>query len=191
VAGPFRGYRLALLHGQMRSDEKDAVMRRFQGGDHQLLVATSVVEVGIDVPNATVMVVDHAEQFGLAQLHQLRGRVGRGGERSFCLLISTGRAGIEGYRRLKFLEGETRGTKIAEKDLALRGAGDLLGLRQSGLAQFRVADPIRDVDILAEARAEALRFLDATGGLRSPDVEPIRRVLEHRWQGRLGLAEVG
>ncbi|MGH7823354.1 MAG: helicase-related protein, partial [Candidatus Binatia bacterium] len=133
ASGPLRGYRVALVHGQMKPDEKDAVMRRFHGGDHQALVATTVIEVGIDVPNATVMVVDHAEQFGLAQLHQLRGRVGRGGERSFCLLVSTGRAGPAGYDRLRLLERQTDGSKIAQADLELRGPGELLGLKQSGL----------------------------------------------------------
>jgi ATP-dependent DNA helicase RecG len=191
ATGAFRGYRLALLHGQMKAEEKDAVMRRFQAGDHQLLVSTTVIEVGIDVPNATAMVVDHAEQFGLAQLHQLRGRVGRGAERSLCVLVSTGRAGPQGYERLKLLERETRGARIAEADLEARGPGELLGLRQSGLPDFRAANLVRDVRILEEARREAEGYLRAHPGLASPSSRPVREVLEHRWRGRLGLAQVG
>jgi len=191
ATGAFRGYRLGLLHGQMKSDEKDAVMRRFQAGDHQVLVATTVIEVGIDVPNATVMVVDHAEQFGLAQLHQLRGRVGRGADRSLCVLVSTGRAGPPGFERLKLLERESSGSKIAEADLEQRGPGELLGVRQSGLPDFRAANLVRDVRILEEAREEAERLLGADVGLRSAASRRIREVLEHRWRGRLGLAQVG
>jgi ATP-dependent DNA helicase RecG len=188
ATGVFRGYRLGLLHGQMKSEEKDAVMRRFQGGDHQVLVATTVIEVGIDVPNATVMVVDHAEQFGLAQLHQLRGRVGRGAAQSLCVLVSTGRAGPQGFERLKLLERETSGARIAEADLETRGPGDLLGLRQAGLPDFRAANLVRDVRLLEEARREAEAHLAADPGLRTGGV---RQVLEHRWRGRLGLAQVG
>ncbi len=191
ATGAFRGYRLGLLHGQMKSDEKDAVMRRFQAGDHQLLVATTVIEVGVDVPNATLMVVDHAEQFGLAQLHQLRGRVGRGAKQSLCVLISTGRAGPQGHERLKLLEREPRGSAIAEADLEHRGPGDLLGLRQSGLPDFRAANLVRDVRILDEARRDAEAYLKSDPVLRAPVSRRLRQVLEHRWRGRLGLAQVG
>ena len=189
--GAFRGYRVGLLHGQMKSDEKDAVMRRFQAGDQQLLVATTVIEVGIDVPNATVMIVDHAEQFGLAQLHQLRGRVGRGADRSFCALVSTYRAGPQGHERLKLLEREASGARIAEADLESRGPGELLGLRQSGLPDFRAANLVRDVRILEAAREEAETVLAADPGLQSERSARLRQVLEHRWRGRLGLAQVG
>lgn len=191
AAGPFHGYRLGLLHGQMKSGEKDAVMRRFQEGNLQALVATTVVEVGIDVPNATVMAVDHAEQFGLAQLHQLRGRVGRGADRSLCILVSSGRAGPPGYERLKLLERETNGSRIAEADLELRGPGEMLGLRQSGLPDFRVANLVRDVRILEEARREADLCLARDPALRLPESQPLRQVLDHRWKGRLGLARIG
>ena len=191
ATGAFRGYRLGLLHGQMKSDEKDAVMRRFQAGDHQVLVATTVIEVGIDVPNAAVMMVEHAEQFGLAQLHQLRGRVGRGAARSLWVLVSTGRAGPPGYERLKLLERETSGSRIAEADLEVRGPGELLGLRQSGLPDFRAANLVRDARILEEARHEAEAWLRVDPALRSRESQRLRQVLEHRWRGRLGLAQVG
>ena len=153
-----------------------------------MLVATSVIEVGIDVPNATVMVVDHAEHFGLAQLHQLRGRVGRGAAQSFCVLVSTGRAGPQGFARLKLLERETSGARIAEADLEARGPGDLLGLRQAGLPDFRAANLVRDVRLLEEASREAEAHLVADPGVQAAGV---RQVLEHRWRGRLGLAQVG
>ncbi len=191
ATGALRGYRLGLLHGQMKSEEKEAVMRRFQAGDHQVLVATTVIEVGIDVPNATVMMVDHAEQFGLAQLHQLRGRVGRGAASSSCLLVSTGRAGPAGYERLKLLEREARGAKIAEADLEHRGPGEMLGLRQSGLPDFRVANLVRDLHVLEDARREGEVVLREDPGLRSAASAALRQVLEHRWKGRLGLARVG
>jgi ATP-dependent DNA helicase RecG len=153
-----------------------------------VLVATTVIEVGIDVPNATVMIIDHAEQFGLAQLHQLRGRVGRGAARSFCVLVSTGRAGPQGFERLKLLERETSGARVAEADLETRGPGDLLGLRQAGLPDFRAANLVRDVRLLEEARREAEAHLAADPGLSAGGV---RQVLEHRWRGRLELAQVG
>jgi ATP-dependent DNA helicase RecG len=191
ATGAFRGYRLGLLHGQMKSEEKDAVMRRFQAGDHQLLVATTVIEVGIDVPNATLLVVDHAEQFGLAQLHQLRGRIGRGSKQSLCVLVSTGRAGPQGYERLKILERESRGSAIAEADLEHRGPGELLGLRQSGLPDFRAANLVRDARILEEARRDAETYLASDPALRAPGSQRLRQVLEHRWRGRLGLAKIG
>jgi ATP-dependent DNA helicase RecG len=191
ATGAFRGYRLGLLHGQMKSEEKEAVMRRFQAGDQQMLVATTVIEVGIDVANATVMMVDHAEQFGLAQLHQLRGRVGRGAERSSCFLVSTGRAGRAGYDRLKLLEREQNGSRIAEADLEHRGPGELLGLKQSGIPDFRAANLVRDVRVLELARREAEAYLEKDPGLRSPESKLLRQVLEHRWAGRLGLARVG
>ena len=187
----FHGYRVGLVHGKMKSAEKDAVMRRFKAGDVQLLVSTTVIEVGIDVPNATVMVVEHAERFGLAQLHQLRGRVGRGGDASTCILITPFHRGEETHRRLEAMAATNDGFKIAEVDLELRGPGELLGTRQSGLPDFRVANLIRDRGILEEARHAADAWLQQDPKLQRPESQPLRTVLAHRWAGRLELAEIG
>jgi len=187
----FHGYRVGLVHGRMKSAEKDAVMRRFKGGELQVLVSTTVIEVGIDVPRATVMVIEHADRFGLAQLHQLRGRVGRGSDQSYCLLIAPYRRGDEAHRRLQAMVETTDGFRIADIDLEIRGPGDLLGTRQSGLPDFRVANLIRDRSLLDEARRAADAWLAQDPELERPESAAIRRVMRHRWSGRLGLAEVG
>jgi ATP-dependent DNA helicase RecG len=175
----------------MKADEKDAVMRRFKAGEHDVLVSTTVIEVGIDVPNATVMVIEHAERFGLAQLHQLRGRVGRGRAQSHCFLVVPDWTGEESYQRLHTLERSTDGFYLAEADLALRGPGDFLGTRQAGLPPLRVANLVRDTRLLAAARDEALGWLARDPELSRPESATVRTVLEHRWAGRLGLARVG
>jgi len=166
-------------------------MRRFKAGDVQLLVSTTVIEVGIDVPNATVMVVEHAERFGLAQLHQLRGRVGRGDAASLCVLVTPFHRGDDTLRRLQALAETTDGFRIAEVDLELRGPGELLGTRQSGLPDFRVANLIRDTRILAQARQLAEACVARDPALSLPESAGLRAVLRHRWAGRLGLAEIG
>jgi ATP-dependent DNA helicase RecG len=191
AAGPLAGLRLALVHGRMKADEKDAVMRRFKAGEHDVLVSTTVIEVGIDVPNATAIVIEHAERFGLAQLHQLRGRVGRGRARGHCFLVVPDWTGEEAYQRLRTLERSTDGFHIAEADLALRGPGDFLGTRQAGLPDFRVANLLRDTALLRAARDEAVAFLESDPDLSRAESAQIRAVLVHRWQGRLGLARVG
>jgi ATP-dependent DNA helicase RecG len=190
-AGPLAGLRLGLVHGRMKADAKDAVMRRFKAGDHDVLVSTTVIEVGIDVPNATVIVIEHAERFGLAQLHQLRGRVGRGRAAGHCLLVAPDWTGEEAWQRLRTLERTTDGFAIAEADLALRGPGDFLGTRQAGLPEFRVANLLRDTALLREARDEALAWLERDPELSRPESRALAAVLRHRWQGRLGLARVG
>ncbi|HVO23863.1 MAG TPA: ATP-dependent DNA helicase RecG [Candidatus Margulisiibacteriota bacterium] len=187
----FHDYRVGLVHGKMKGTEKDAVMRRFKGGDIQLLVSTTVIEVGIDVPNATIMVVEHAERFGLAQLHQLRGRVGRGGDASLCILLTPFHRGDDVHRRLQAMASTNDGFKIAEVDLELRGPGEMLGTRQSGLPDFRVANLIRDRTILDEARQAADEWLRHDPKLDSAESRPLRTVLAHRWAGRLELAEIG
>jgi ATP-dependent DNA helicase RecG len=182
----FAGLRLALLHGQLPSEEKDRVMRAFAAGDIDVLVATSIVEVGIDVPNATVMVIEHAERFGLSQLHQLRGRVGRGTGESFCILISDPADAIE---RLGLFCNTQDGFRIAEEDLRLRGQGDLFGARQSGIAEFRNAKLESDLDLLTVARTHARRLIEADPTLSTKP--ELRDALEKRFGERAELFRVG
>src|SRR5215469_10329575 len=165
--GPLAGLRLGLLHGRLDADEKEVIMRRFQRGEIDVLVSTTVIEVGVDVPNATVMVVEHAERFGLAQLHQLRGRVGRGGDQGHCILVASHKRTSEARERLAIMEETSDGFKIAEADLQLRGPGDFLGTRQAGLPPFRVANLLRDTDLLEAAKREADKAL--TVGRESRD----------------------
>ena len=184
----FPDLRIGLLHGRMRPDEKEGVMRSFKERDIDILVATTVIEVGIDVPNATLMVVEHAERFGLSQLHQLRGRVGRGSARSHCFLLTPGRLSEEGAKRLRVMEETTDGFRIAEADLEIRGPGDFLGTRQSGLPDFRVANILRDGRILEEARAEAFALLEEDPTLEGHS--ELKKELLKRWGGRLELAGI-
>jgi ATP-dependent DNA helicase RecG len=182
----FPELRLALLHGQMPGEEKDATMRAFAAGGVDVLVATTVIEVGIDVANATVMVIEHAERFGLSQLHQLRGRVGRGAEASYCILLHGGAGSAE---RLRVLAGTEDGFAIAEADLRLRGYGDLFGARQSGVPAFRFADLARDGDLLATARAEARAIVEA-----DPELDrhtELKDTLETRYGDRVRMFDVG
>ncbi|MFQ5479204.1 MAG: ATP-dependent DNA helicase RecG [Candidatus Binatia bacterium] len=190
-AGPFRDWRVGLVHGRMKSAEKTAVMRSFKRGDIHVLVATTVIEVGIDVPNATIMVVVHADRFGLAQLHQLRGRVGRGGEQAYCCLVADQAQSRDAFERLKVMERSSDGFEIAEADLKLRGPGEYLGTRQSGLPAFRAANLVRDVELLELARDEAQTWLSHDPQLRLPESGDLKKTLERRWGERLVLAEVG
>ena len=187
----FVGYSIGLVHGRMKSDEKDAVMTRFKKGEHHILVSTTVIEVGIDVPNSTVILIEHAERFGLAQLHQLRGRVGRGQAASFCFLLAQYTPADESIRRLRVMVDTNDGFKIAEADLNFRGPGEFLGTRQSGLPDFRVANIVRDSRILELARDEAEAWLAKDPDLTSPASRRVRAILEDRWAGRLELARVG
>ena len=157
---------MGLLHGRMKSDEKEAVMRDFREGKIQVLVSTTVIEVGVDVPNANLMIIEHAERFGLAQLHQLRGRVGRGEHKSFCVLIMGKAVSDEARARTQFMEKTTDGFKIAEFDLEMRGPGEFLGTRQSGLPGFKLANLVRDVKILQEARTAAFDLLQSDPNLQ-------------------------
>ncbi len=182
----FPDLRVELLHGRLKSDEKDAVMQRFISGDVQILVSTTVIEVGVDVPNATLMVVEHAERFGLAQLHQLRGRVGRGSESSTCVLLYDAPWSEESRARLTALAGSEDGFALAETDLAIRGPGDVFGTRQSGLPWLRAGDMVRDADLLALAHEEARRLVEADAVPASLAVH-VGRV----WQQQFGLVTVG
>ncbi|HEX2095374.1 MAG TPA: ATP-dependent DNA helicase RecG [Longimicrobiaceae bacterium] len=182
----FPDLRVGLVHGQMPGEEKDAVMRAFAAGEIDVLVATTVIEVGIDVPNATVMVIEHAERFGLSQLHQLRGRVGRGAAESYCILLS---AGSEAAERLRIFASTEDGFRIAEADMRLRGQGDLFGARQSGLPAFRYADLEKDEALLAKARGEARRIVEEDPELAGHP--RLREALETRYGERARLFHVG
>ena len=189
AAGPFAARRVALLHGRLHADARDDIMRRFRDHEIDVLVATTVIEVGIDVANATVMLIEHPERFGLSQLHQLRGRVGRGAEESFCILL--GDVSPEVAERLRVVEETDDGFEIARADLRLRGMGDLFGERQSGVPTFRVADPLRDEALSAVARDEAERLLDRDPELAAPAQAGIRRALSERYARALLLFRVG
>jgi ATP-dependent DNA helicase RecG len=190
----FPGLPIGLVHGRQGAAERNDEMERFRRGETKILVATTVIEVGVDVPNATVMLIEHAERFGLSQLHQLRGRVGRGAAKSHCLLL-TGTSGAEwgpvARKRLKVMEETTDGFRIAQEDLELRGPGEFLGTRQSGLPDFTVAELARDRTILEEAREEAFALVEEDPDLRRPENAAVREQLLHRWRGRLSLARVG
>jgi len=188
-ASVFADRRMALLHGRVPSEERDRVMRAFRDGEIDILVATTVIEVGIDVPNATVMLIEHPERFGLSQLHQLRGRVGRGAEAAYCILL--GDVGDESAERLAIFTGTDDGFEIARQDLRLRGMGDLFGQRQSGEAMFQIADPLRDEALNLIAREEAERVLGADPELAAPENTGIKRVLTARYSRALELFRVG
>ena len=196
--GPLAGLRVGLLHGRLDADEKEVIMRRFHRGEIDVLVATTVIEVGVDVPNATVMVVEHAERFGLAQLHQLRGRVGRGAAKSYCILITGERVSPLGEERLNAMVRTQDGFELAELDLSQRGPGEFFGTRQAGLPDFRVANLMRDRQLLELAKMEASRFANApgsgkAGGSETTEVERARvwARLKEAWQRRYGLVEAG
>jgi ATP-dependent DNA helicase RecG len=184
----FPEFNLELLHGRMSGTDKDSVMRRFLSGDTHVLVATTVVEVGIDVANATVMLIEHADRFGLAQLHQLRGRVGRGGEQSYCVAFYSGDAPAE---RLRAFAGTNDGFEIAREDLRLRGQGNLFGAEQHGLPALRFADLERDYSLLEHARDRARRMVEADPELASRPHRPFARVLEERYADQAALYAVG
>ena len=170
-----------MLHGRMRGEEKEAVMRAFAAGESRFLVATTVIEVGVDVPNASLMVIEHPERYGLSQLHQLRGRIGRGKRPAHCFLIRHPDTGGPAHERLQVLVREDDGFRIAEEDLRQRGPGDFFGVRQSGLPPLKVADPVAQPEVLAAAREVALALVRASG------VDPLRRTpLWRRLTERLG-----
>lgn len=196
-------FRVGLLHGRLKSDEKDQVMTAYKRGDIQVLVATTVVEVGVDVPNASVMMIEHAERFGLAQLHQLRGRVGRSGHQSYCLLMastgdvsrskrakSAGESATASRERLEALVRSTDGFVIAEEDLRIRGPGEFFGLRQWGMPEFRVANLIRDADLLQQVRQEAFALLRQDPHLKAPMHQALREAMVRKWEKKLDLGSI-
>ncbi|MEO6461261.1 MAG: ATP-dependent DNA helicase RecG [Bdellovibrionota bacterium] len=183
--------KVGLLHGRMKSKEKEAAMRAFKAGETRVLVSTTVIEVGVDVPNASVIVIEHAERFGLSQLHQLRGRVGRGATKSYCVLVGPDKAGPNVEERLGIMVESDDGFRIAEKDLEIRGPGEFLGRRQSGLPGFRVAHIMRDVHLLERAREEAEKILERDPELLKPEHESIRDMMQRWWGGRMELTLSG
>jgi ATP-dependent DNA helicase RecG len=188
----FSDLHVGLLHGRLDPDEKEHVMREFQRGEINVLVATTVIEVGVDVSNAAIMVIEHADRFGLAQLHQLRGRIGRGAAKSYCILMYGGKVSEEGQRRLDAMVRTSDGFQIAELDLELRGPGEFFGTKQAGIPSFRVANIIRDRQLLEAAKLEAAFVL--SGPHKEISQEEIDRALKHmrtRWQLSYGLVEVG
>jgi ATP-dependent DNA helicase RecG len=197
-AHEFRSNRVGLLHGRLKSDEKERIMAAFKAGEIQLLVATTVIEVGVDVPNATVMLIEHAERFGLAQLHQLRGRIGRGTQQSSCILMASGKLSSRtgtgpspAQQRLNALVNSADGFVIAEQDLRIRGPGEFFGVRQWGLPELRVADLVRDASLLQEARDDAVQLLRADPQLLASAHRGLREAMLRRWQSKLELAGVG
>jgi len=188
----FPELRMGLIHGRLSADEKDEAMRRFQRGEINVLVATTVIEVGVNVPNASVMVVEHAERFGLAQLHQLRGRIGRGAAKSYCILMTGSKVTREAEQRLDAMVRTIDGFQIAELDLELRGWGEIAGTRQAGAPSFRIANPIRDRQLLEAAKREATALVIGPPADITP--EEVSRSMVHlksHWQRRYGLVEVG
>jgi ATP-dependent DNA helicase RecG len=188
----FPDLRVSLLHGRLDSDLKDQTMRLFQKGEIDVLVATTVIEVGVDVANATVMVIEHAERFGLSQLHQLRGRIGRGAAKSYCVLMTGGKISEDGERRLDAMVRTNDGFRIAELDLELRGPGEFFGTRQAGLPSFQVANLIRDRQLLEAAKREAAAVLSGpTQEISKGEIALALRHMRARWQRTYGLVEVG
>ena len=187
----FQDYRVGLIHGKMKGREKDRIMSAFLRKELHILVATTVIEVGIDIPEASLMVIEHAERFGLSQLHQLRGRVGRSDIPGTCILLAQYSGSEEAKKRLRVMEKTNDGFRIAEEDLAIRGPGEFMGTKQSGLPDFRVANILRDGRILNEARTDAFALATADPKLEKPEHRALKEVLLHRWQGRLEFAKTG
>jgi ATP-dependent DNA helicase RecG len=189
-SGALAGLKLGLLHGRMSADDKDVTMARFQRGEIDVLVSTTVIEVGVDVPNSTVMVVEHADRFGLAQLHQLRGRVGRGSAKSYCVLLTGSKISPEAEQRLDAMVQTQDGFALAEIDLAQRGPGEFFGTRQAGMPDLRVANLTRDRDLLELAKREAAHFAEAPDpALTRAELDAVWSRLKQQWQRRYGLVE--
>ena len=189
-ASALKGLKLGLLHGRMSADDKEVTMARFKRGEVDVLVSTTVIEVGVDVPNATVMVIEHADRFGIAQMHQLRGRVGRGSAKSYCVLVTGGVISPEAEQRLDAMVRTQNGFELAEFDLQQRGPGEFFGTRQAGLPEFRVANLARDREILELAKSEAERFVEAPDpAMPRAEIDAVWARLKQQWQRRYGLVE--
>jgi ATP-dependent DNA helicase RecG len=182
---------IGLLHGKMKSDEKRIIMEKFKNKEIKILVSTTVIEVGVDVPDATVMVIQNAERFGIAQLHQLRGRIGRSDKNSYCYLIYSDKIGEDGLKRIKAMEKYSDGFKLAEIDLEMRGPGDFFGVRQSGLPTFKFSNIVRDYKILVDAREDALKIVENDPYLEKPEHKILKQVLLEKWKNEIDLIKVG
>jgi len=187
---PLPHYAISIVHGKLSSKDKDYEMQRFVRGETDIMVATTVIEVGVDVPNATVMIIENAERFGLSQLHQLRGRVGRGGSQSYCILMTKDKLTPDGMQRIRTMVGTTDGFKIAEADLRLRGPGDLMGTQQSGIVDLKIADLIRDEKILQYARTTAIKLLKNDPHLNKEDNRVIRKQLAYLNKNRIDWSRI-
>jgi len=188
--GPLKGFRLGIIHGRMSTEEKERIMFDFRTGEIQILVATTVIEVGVDVPNANLLTIESAERFGLSQLHQLRGRIGRGKNPGYCTVFCNA-VTSEAQRRLKAFEKLSDGFKLAEKDFEIRGSGDLFGTEQHGVPPFRIADLVRDRDVLLEARSDAVELVRSDPGLSRPEHAKLRKQMLSRYGAVLNLGDVG
>jgi len=199
--GPLKGFRLGMIHGRMSTEEKERIMFDFRTGEIQILVATTVIEVGVDVPNANLLTIESAERFGLSQLHQLRGRIGRGKNPGYCTVFynpstkgeggSAAKSPDTAQKRLKAFEKLSDGFKLAEKDFEIRGAGDLFGTQQHGIPPFRVADLVRDKEVLLEARSDAMELVRLDPGLSQPEHAKLRKQMLNRYGAVLNLGDVG
>ena len=173
-------YKIAMVHGRQDGDERERNMQRFVKGEADVLVATTVIEVGVNVPNASVMLIESAERFGLSQMHQLRGRVGRGADQSYCILLTGNKISEESYKRIQIMVSTTDGFKIAEQDLAMRGPGDMYGTKQSGVLKFKLADIVLDGVILEETRKAAQHVIAQDPALSRPENQPLRYMLQQQ-----------
>ncbi|MEJ2053193.1 MAG: ATP-dependent DNA helicase RecG [Calditrichaceae bacterium] len=187
----FQNYNIALIHGRLKSDEKEQIMQSFSRGEIQLLVSTTVIEVGVDVANATIILIEHAERFGLSQLHQLRGRVGRGRSQSYCILKTPYNIGDAAQKRMRIMTESQNGFEIAEKDLELRGWGDFFGTRQHGMPEFRLANPITDRDILQQAREDAFDLVSHDPFLRAAEHTKLNSVIREQYKDKMQLISIG
>jgi ATP-dependent DNA helicase RecG len=186
----FQGHKTALIHGQMPKEERDAAMAEFKNKNISILVSTTVIEVGIDVPNASVMVIEHAERFGLSQLHQLRGRVGRGEVQSYCILVGDPRT-EDGMKRLNIMASTQDGFKISEEDLAIRGPGEFMGVRQHGIQEFKIANIIRDKAILETSREAADAVISGACDLNHSEKEQLVRIIKLKYAANFDLINIG
>jgi ATP-dependent DNA helicase RecG len=188
---PLPDYTVAIVHGQMKPEDKDFEMNRFVKGNAQIMVATTVIEVGVNVPNASVMIIESSERFGLAQLHQLRGRVGRGAEQSYCILMTGDKLSAEGRKRLKTMCETNDGFVIAEVDLEIRGPGDIMGTQQSGIIDLKIADLARDGAILTAARNAAMEVLDSDPNIEKSEHNALRKVIQKMMKSKPDWSRVG